>query len=292
MNIFATLPPADAKVEAVFRYMDTLPYSERQAYLANNLNCKVQRLYKYRPLDPASADSISRVHDIIVAGRLWLSSPLDFNDPFDLTAQSVFEGTREEKKARLQILIDEKAANLSPRKRREMVAKILAQPIDAMTANVHDASTRSMESCGLYCLAGDPLSILMWSHYGHHHTGICLRFDVAKDPTSMTAAVPVKYTTEYPVINWPLNGTETLRDALYSKFADWRYEQEYRIMVPDGRHKYLPIKPEAVDSIILGCRATTDTQAAVEKSLMNEFAENCRRWNCTAQRGTTENTNL
>ena len=140
MSIFATLPPADAKVEAVFRYMDTLPYSERQAYLANNLDCKVQRLYKYRPLDPASADSISRVHDIIVAGRLWLSSPLDFNDPFDLTAQSVFEGTREEKKARLQILIDEKAANLSPRKRREMVAKILARPIDAMTANVHDAS--------------------------------------------------------------------------------------------------------------------------------------------------------
>ena len=60
---------------------------------------------------------------------------------------------------------------------------------------------------------------------------------------------------------------------LLIKSDDWAYEQEYRLICPrftdvqehplimDGN--YLPISPNDLKSIIVGCQATEDTEASI-----------------------------
>lgn len=109
----------------------------------------------------------------------------------------------------------------------------------------------------------------MWSHYGDHHTGICVQFEVARDVETLMQAVRMDYVDEYPVINYAEDLHDQMKKPLLHKFADWKYEGEWRIVWPDGAGTYLPIKPEAVVGIIFGCRTSDDTITVV-RGLLDE----------------------
>src|SRR4029077_15773202 len=59
------------------------------------------------------SESIDRLRDVLVRSRFWLSSPLEFNDPFDMSAQLVVEGTVEEKKQRVRALLKERGVKFN-----------------------------------------------------------------------------------------------------------------------------------------------------------------------------------
>ena len=50
----------------------------------------------------------------------------------------------------------------------------------------------------IYCLTPDPLSPLMWSHYGGNHAGICLEFHLGN--LLVNKVLGVCYQQEYPSI--------------------------------------------------------------------------------------------
>ena len=99
---------------------------------------------------------------------------------------------------------------------------------------------------GVFSFAGDPRSVLMWSHYGDHHTGICVQFEVARDVETMMQAVRMEYVTEYPVVNYAEEIQAQIKRPLMHKFKTWDYEREWRIIWPDGAHTYLSIKETRV----------------------------------------------
>jgi DUF2971 family protein len=56
---------------------------------------------------------------------------------------------------------------------------------------------KGVNRLGVFCLAGTPENILMWSHYSNGHTGFCLEFRHEDEPF-LGRALPLTYAEEYP----------------------------------------------------------------------------------------------
>jgi Protein of unknown function (DUF2971) len=78
--------------------------------------------------------------------------------------------------------------------------------------------------------AGDPRSVLMWSHYGGEHYGVCLQFEVSRDPMTLMRAVSVDYVDHFKRINW-VGGDyhRAVGETFTSKHIQWSDEVEHRI---------------------------------------------------------------
>lgn len=144
------------------------------------------------------------------------------------------------------------------------------------------------------CFSHRPDSIVMWAHYGREGTGICLGFD----EDLLVDQFPVAYVGDIEYSDGPATvdsglvsfafGTgkrrHTLRllavahrAAYFMKRADWRYENERRIIVtPDAVEEYgdaltARITPRALQYIIVGPN--------VRKPIMRVCMTRARQWN-------------
>lgn len=130
----------------------------------------------------------------------------------------------------------------------------------------------------IYCLACDPLSTLMWSHYGRNHTGICLEFHVGND--LFTRVKGVSYEEEFPSIV-PTEMYQRVLDAILPKAKCWSYEEEFRLIgspkLPQGNPlrlhgDFLMLPHLALMSVIIGCNGKYDEV----KQIVNENAPGLR----------------
>lgn len=86
------------------------------------------------------------------------------------------------------------------------------------------------------CFSENPLSTSMWSHYANDYKGICLEYDFSN--LAITNDIfknihPVRY-TDNPVDLTHYEGKEHVRKTLLAalnKSNDWRYEEEWRIVL-------------------------------------------------------------
>jgi hypothetical protein len=75
---------------------------------------------------------------------------------------------------------------------------------------------------GMLCFSRHWHNPVLWSHYAEKHRGMCLGFEI--DPRGMK---PITYLTNRPPLKIPPSQEDTDR-LLFSKFIDWRYEEEWR----------------------------------------------------------------
>jgi hypothetical protein len=254
-------PTADPIVDRLRRR----PYKEIRRFLAKQVRPRYPRfLYKYRgPVDA----SVTHLRDILVEGRLWLSSPRDFNDPFDMTAHVVFTDDTPALRQRFKDLIDKKGREegLNWKERKRRLDQFMARPREEWAAAMKRIHEENMRSTGVFSFAGDPRHILMWSHYAKDHSGICIQFESARAPATLLEAVPVRYVDDYPVYDWVKD--DDLLGSLLHKFRSWEYEREWRIVWPDGAHTYLEMDPGGVTGLIFGSRASENTMKNVRRLL-------------------------
>lgn len=102
------------------------------------------------------------------------------------------------------------------------------------------------QNFGLLCFSRNWQNPVQWSHYADRHKGLCLGFEIPNENLRQ-----VSYVQSRPV--WPkqdvtpidLNTSEKshiVDQLLYTKFAHWSYEDEYRLFTsklskdPDGDH--------------------------------------------------------
>jgi hypothetical protein len=82
-------------------------------------------------------------------------------------------------------------------------------------------------------------SLLMWAHYGGQHKGICLKleYDETKRPEG-SLFEKIRYTTHYPqVLRMSLDqdlDEGSLKTLLLTKSIEWHYEREWRLAVQDA----------------------------------------------------------
>jgi len=215
-------------------------------------------LYKYRALPQRDSEALNRLRDLLVESRLFLSSHESFNDPFDLGAQILFRGTAEQKRKRFKELLAERSG-LPWKQRREQLAKFMARPEAEWGKALIEIFQKNARDIGIFSFAGNPRSILMWSHYSENHEGICLQYDVAKDVRALSAALTVDYLDDYPLIDWVKEGLGTqLEKVMLRKYPGWSYEHEHRIVHVTGARTYYPVVPSALVGVIYGTRARKD----------------------------------
>ncbi len=120
---------------------------------------------------------------------------------------------------------------------------------------------------GLICLTERYDSLPMWAHYAGNALGFAVEFRDLNarfngDETGiLNEPIAVRYEREYAGVTFDPRSHESL---FFSKFQDWQYEQEVRIVVPledcrkvmEGPHDlyFLDIPQRHIVRIILGWR--------------------------------------
>ena len=110
-----------------------------------------------------------------------------------------------------------------------------------------------VDSWRILCLCERPDDILMWSHYGGSHGGICLEFHVFEG-TYFSCAEPVDYPAEYPKLKITMETTEIVKGMILTKAAHWIYEQEWRIVDVVNHADLYHYHQNCLSGVVLGCQ--------------------------------------
>jgi Protein of unknown function (DUF2971) len=198
-------------------------------------------LYRFRTYAARSAAGLDKadVRDLL-EGRLKFSRVTEFNDPFEgrPLAVPVHQDAGEQRAALVKYLLRIHAEREFPsglaRRRVEefMAGKTQVELVEFMRNRLIALFTGpDVRVC---CLSG-PAGIrspLPWSHYADHHRGVCVHFDSSKPPLSV--AHPVTYSETYPEVSVPRteenDNWERTERAILTKSAQWKYEDEYRMV--------------------------------------------------------------
>jgi hypothetical protein len=86
---------------------------------------------------------------------------------------------------------------------------------------------------GMICFSSSWKNPLLWGHYAEYHKGMALGFEVPEE-----LLFKVDYTTERFKVLFDAekgevkDGENVIERLLTTKFKDWEYEQEYRLLIP------------------------------------------------------------
>ncbi|WFD10782.1 DUF2971 domain-containing protein [Tepidibacter hydrothermalis] len=226
-------------------------------------------LFRYRTFDEKGHNL-----DNLASDSVWLSSPMDFNDPYDsaltLNLQNrFFDNT---KKNFIETLkknksVSQKEMNIInnpdytqddlfrfvvnnspeiPHDKKEEASKILKSVIqkqlDKLIADC-DSSFKSLMYIACFSEVKD--SILMWSHYAANHEGFCIEYDfkrLGNSDVRTRMLYPVIYNnnlfdaTEYLMPSSQKEKTNILFNqyAAINKSQEWSYEKEWRLIIGSG----------------------------------------------------------
>lgn len=179
-----------------------------------------QTLYKYMPVQ--SEEALERLVAIL-RGRIYYSSPANFNDPFEMSA--MFDAPNQDE---VMTMLDETGPLVDLHLSKSARAKIYQQ-VRATLGTKRVVSREWIESIGVLCLTTSPDDLLMWAHYAQNHTGICLGFDSGFEPFS--TAQPVRYQegrARVVPLDTASREQQLVEKVLFVKSPHWRYESEWR----------------------------------------------------------------
>lgn len=199
------------------------------------LNAKPKIIYKYRDWNNFNHKKT------LIDFELFLSSPKDFNDPFDCritqnfelldTDEKIWEFARNQSQ-RFRASFEKSGASVSDFERRvydrlKNHRKEEQKDWDDYTFRKND------EHYGVISFSEIWDSILMWGHYACNHSGFCIGFfeERLRESGHFGGGGAVTYTDNFPNVN-PLESVSirSLFIQTHTKATDWKYEREYRLV--------------------------------------------------------------
>lgn len=162
--------------------------------------------------------------------------------------------------------LDEKFGVKSLREKRLKISVLedLNDPFELLPYEMTDRNQRAAlyatrkqlaSNRGLLCFSATWRDPVLWAHYANKHKGLCLGFEV-----SDAICRAVNY--EKRRIKLPVRPRLPDAEALiFTKFANWKYEQELRIWAAldekDGEHYFAEFGPSLMlKRVIAGARCT------------------------------------
>jgi len=256
-------------------WVDSMGKSHRKMAVMRN-----RSLYKYIPFYSDKNGRLDNLNEKRLDGfkeqKIWFSRALDVNDPFDCyptllfsvdTIEEIIEGLDEEdvRFLKTKIRFDDKTA---------LLAKVHSPDSDKGSSEalqgaklyrfgfrlfVHQLRAAKMKNVALLSLSSDPLNILMWSHYGGHHQGICIEF--ALNGVNLERARKVKYRRCRPqlqILDTMSEARGKFDEMFLTKSHHWRYEKEWRILRGEGAGLY--DLPGTISRVLLGVNCSKETE--------------------------------
>lgn len=213
-------------------------------------------LYKYRNFD---ARSIS----MLANNQIYFASPLDFNDPFDCVAHEHMLDAHAESMELLARLHPQVSPRAITRENMERLFEAISQhpEINQIKAEQEKNLIEFLENLGVLGLSACNDSILMWSHYANNHKGFCIGFknNLGLDEKCIMGVSYIDSRANdfvpYYLFSQVMSDEETsnilIKAFIFTKYIDWKYEQEWRIIGDKGIAIY---SPDSIDRIIFGLK--------------------------------------
>jgi hypothetical protein len=138
---------------------------------------------------------------------------------------------------------------------------------------------------GLLCFSRNWDNLLLWSHYGASHTGICLGFDISNGDPGANFDIDVLYQPSLLQIHGPEDVNFDLANRLLrTKHESWSYEQEARMLVnlndpPDAqRLNWVEFGPMLVlREVIIGAQCHPTVSKEIEEAARS-FGDAVKCW--------------
>jgi hypothetical protein len=224
---------------------------------------------------------------VLTKNELYLSSPRDFNDPFDcrIPPNLFLLSEKERNDYALELMISHYPEAIE---RGIDLNKAVPQFLTKMT-NLESAQEELEELefnaldeyFGVLSLSCRWNSVLMWSHYSNCHRGFCIGFKEEEIRNSITHKAVgmrlVDYDTEFPkikpkVVKSPRDPyiLEKRFTQMAVKSLEWKYEEEYRIFYnffpkkPDTSDRILKFKDNAIVEVIFGMNMSDPDRKKIE----------------------------
>lgn len=185
--------------------------------------------------------------------QLFFNFPEQFNDPFDGHTPTILKETsKTEWDEDRKVFFEANNVNCDEMDSDEYI--LLNATL--VKESINNFKKRNIQSIGASCFSLNNDNILMWSHYAASHTGICLSFDTSCP--YFNKLKNVEYKNKIP----KFDGMKFLKSKLSvdeigelfcTKFIDWEYEQEYRLVMEKGGQAY-PYPANCLKAIYLGLK--------------------------------------
>jgi hypothetical protein len=199
-------------------------------------------LYKHTSI----SDNLKKT---IQNAQLWFADPTSFNDPFDCQINDQTVWTDELIKEYVSYTTKLTGENINP----DDVVKANKNNPGSFAKHFTKTFKNNLAKIGVTCFLPKPDNLLLWAHYSSSHKGVCLKFDITKDPDFFKLTFAVKYSKDYPVFDYLKERKDLTNKAVLTKSDHWAYEAEIRtIQKTFGLYDF---KKECLTEIIFGCKS-------------------------------------
>ena len=169
---------------------------------------------------------------------LYFNDPDKFNDPFDSKRDITYRGSRKDWNNYF-LRHDKDPKGIDKLIKNQMLKRKGTELLFDKTKNTSDFLNENYHR--VCCFSETNSNILMWSHYAKSHQGICLCFKTKQNgnghfltlDSKQHILFPVEYKKAMPdKVNLLYEGNNNLLSKfMFTKYSDWEYEQEYRIIL-------------------------------------------------------------
>lgn len=222
-------------------------------------------VYKYRDWENTHHKKF------LIENELYLSSPKDFNDPFDCRINKNFHLLSEEEKN--QFITDIAIKNYESTVRKGTDLAYLIKDLERRFQNIdeiqkfadHNLFSMQDDYYAIFSCSKIWNSILMWSHYSNFHKGFCvgLSSKAIIDSRVFGKFGEVLYQDRFPELKprvlkskEDLNMEESFLET-HTKAKQWEYEKEVRFMTTGLRpftkkDRVVKFQDELISEVIIG----------------------------------------
>jgi hypothetical protein len=204
-----------------------------------------QYLYKYM-------GNIDYLRQMLETNTLYMSSALEFNDPFDMNIKPNAD-IGDDRMAQYSGIIQATDSDI----RRKLTPEQIAHFLKTKEYATPDGQSRLLQgamngvlSHGVFCLTTIECSLKFWSIYANNYSGVCLRFKPDYHVLPFKSSSDVKYGEHYPVVG--IDEYDKFEGLFLYKHNDWQDESEWRIVLKRAAKQRVPFQPNELDSIICG----------------------------------------
>jgi len=208
---------------------------------------KMGRPFVFR-FRPPNENTISELKD----GYIWFSDRNSLNDPLDSNPEFVKISNKPDEQ---KLLYDTISESILDKRTKSYFDENMSPKI------LHEFAQNKVEpfvnSFGIACFTMYPMNEKLWEIYANKNTGVCLQFDISKDPDFFYNVLPIHYVPKIFEREYnPISEPNHIIDLFYKKTIDWEYEKELRLL--KDRLGKIPLKKETLQSVIIGDQAEND----------------------------------
>ncbi len=201
-------------------------------------------IYKFCDLDTG-------VEKLLIEGSLKFTCPTDFNDPFEFHTGLIKADIDSNY---MDTLFYPRLSSFTEIEIAEVKKEVL-KDAEKLINDFRKVMEYQKKSFKVTSFSNEFDEILMWSHYGDKHGGICVGF--LSSAFASNDLMPVNYVKDFQPINYLEDKEGAFNYWMTTKYKKWNYENEVRLLNPtETEFAYFDLS--MVTEIIFGCQVDND----------------------------------